>query len=194
MWVNQHPTNRQNNKDTLKESSKGLPSIINYWKLYKDCRKLPGAYFKRLREVIIVIQAHLILVSREYFGSVARAGKYFEHFDSWWLTIYVVEQLSNLILMQVHRTCPYINAGLEKPAPRDAPSPYVKPQMMWRVQDDYAGRCSISRQSAKGSRQKIGVADCRLPTADFKKGLIENSSGVWKGGIQEQHSTFEGYG
>ena len=66
--------------------------------------------------------------------------------------------------MQVHRTCPYINAGLEKPAPRDAPSPYVKPQMMWRVQDDYAGRCSISRQSAKGSKQKIGVADCQLLT------------------------------
>ena len=33
-----------------------------------------------------------------------------------------------------------------------------------------------------------------MPTTDFKKRIIENSSGVWRGDIQEQRGTFEACG
>ena len=66
--------------------------------------------------------------------------------------------------------------------------------MTYWVQDNYArgiGRFSISRQSAKGSWQKV-----RLPLAnpDFKKGNIKNSSGVWSGDLREQRGPFEARG
>ncbi|MCG8385385.1 MAG: hypothetical protein MJA30_07580, partial [Cytophagales bacterium] len=35
---------------------------------------------------------------------------------------------------------------------------------------------------------------CLLPTADFKKRIIENSCGVWRGDIQEQRGPFEARG
>ncbi len=44
--------------------------------------------------------------------------------------------------------------------------------MMYWVQDELL----ISRQSAKGSGQKnYRIADCSLPTADFKNGIGKNS-------------------